>query len=110
MKNADIRYGLLFSLSLSLSWTLTSALIAMSFWSGAHTFEAASHWMGLWMFTVAAPSIQAVWLHRRLNQVLIACPALDAGVRRDLLHIRFTLLMFGSMTVLIVIGPRAMNL
>ena len=103
---AHARYGLLFSLSLTLSWTLISALIAMSFWSGAHTFEAAAQWMGLWMFTVAAPTVQAVWLHRRLNEVLMVCPTLNSRVRRDLMHVRFALLMFGSMTVLVVIGLR----
>jgi hypothetical protein len=99
-----VRFGVSFALSLALSWTLTTALIGMAVWSGPQTIEHAAKWAGIWIFTVAAPTLQAFQIHRRLNDVLFECPAAPPHVQRDLAHARFVVLMCGSMTVLLVFG------
>jgi len=100
----EVGFGVSFAASLVLSWTLTTALIAMAVWSGPQTVEHAAKWAGIWIFTVGAPTLQALQIHRRLNDVLLECPATPPQVRRDLSHARFVVLMCGSMTVLLVFG------
>jgi len=100
----EVRFGVSFALSLVLSWTLTTALIGLAVWSGPQTVDHAAKWAGIWIFTVAAPTLQAFQIHRRLNDVLFECPTPPPRVRRDLSHARFVVLMCGSMTVLLVFG------
>jgi len=105
MKRAnDVPYGLLFTVSLVLSWTLVTAAIALGFRAGQQSLQAAAQWAGLWFFTVAAPTIQALRIHRRLNDIVHACPATSPQVRRELEHARFIILMCGSLCVLLVFG------
>ena len=105
MKRTDrVPYGVLFTASLLLSWTLVTAVIALGFRAGEPSLERAVQWVGLWFFTVAAPTIQALRIHRRLNDIAHECPTTSAAVRRDLEHARFVILMCGSMCVLFVFG------
>src|SRR5687768_14609750 len=100
----EIGFGLSFALSLVLSWTMATALIGMAIWSGPQTIEHAAKWAGVWIFTIGAPTIQALQIHRRLKDVLLECPSVPPQVRRDLSHARFVILMCGSMTVLLMFG------
>jgi hypothetical protein len=104
----SVRYGLAFAASLALSWTLVTGLIAMAFWSGPHTASNLARWTCLWVFTVGTPTVQALRLHWRLNDLVETCPSVPAAVRRDLKHTRFAFLMFGSMTVLTVLALELM--
>jgi hypothetical protein len=76
----------------------------MAIWSGPQTIGHAANWVGIWIFTVAAPTLQSFQIHRRLNDVLFECPTTPPQVQRDLSHARFVVLMCGSMTVLLVLG------
>lgn len=105
----EVGLGVSFALSLLLSWTLTTALIGMAIWSGPQTIEHAARWAGMWIFTVAAPTLQALQIHRRLNDVVLECPTTSPQVRRDLSHARFVVLLCGSMTILIVFGLLVME-
>jgi hypothetical protein len=100
----EVGFGVSFSLSLLLSWTLAAALIGTAIWSGPHTIEYAARWAGVWIFTIGAPTLQALQIHRRLNDVLLECPSAPPRVRRDLSHARFVILMCGTMTILLVFG------
>ena len=100
----EVGLGVSFALSLMLSWTLTTALIGVAVWSGPQTIEHAAKWAGVWIFTIGAPTLQALQIHRRLNDVLLECPSTPPQVRRDLSHARFVILMCGSMTVLLIFG------
>jgi hypothetical protein len=105
----EVRFGVSFVLSLMLSWTLTTVLIGMAIWSGPQTIEHATNWAGVWVFTIGAPTLQALQIHRRLNDVLLECPSTPPAVRRDLSHARFVILMCGSMTVLLMFGLLVTN-
>jgi hypothetical protein len=98
----ELAFGASFAFSLLLSWTLATALIGMSIWSGPRTIEHAAKWTGVWVFTVGIPTLQALQIHRRLHDVLLECPTTSQQVRRDLSHARFVVLMCGSMTILLV--------
>lgn len=100
----EVGFGVSFALSLLLSWTLATALIGIAIWSGPQTVEHGAKWAGVWIFTVVAPTLQALQIHRRLNDVLLQCSTAPPRVRRDLSHARFVVLMCGSMTVLLVFG------
>jgi len=105
----EVGFGVSFALSLLLSWTLATALIGMAIWSGPQTIGHAAKWAGVWIFTVGAPTLQALQIHRRLNDVLLDCPTTSPQVRRDLSHARFVVLMCGSMTILLIFGLRVME-
>lgn len=98
----EVRFGVSFALSLLLSWILATTLIGMAVWSGPQTIEHAAKWAGVWIFTIGAPTLQALQIHHRLNDVLLECPTTPPRVRRDLSHARFVILMCGSMTVLLM--------
>ena len=105
----EIGVGVPFALSLLLSWTLATALIGRAAWSGPQTIEHVAKWAGVWIFTIGAPTVQAILIHRRLNDVLGECRAASPQIRRDLSHARFVITMCGSMTVLLVFGLLAME-
>lgn len=90
-------YGVAFVMTLIGSWTLATALIALAFWNGPHTAAHLGPWASLWLFAVAAPTVQAIRVHRCLNELHGPVPD---RVTRDLMHTRFALPMFGVMTVL----------
>jgi hypothetical protein len=105
-RSDEVRYGATFTLSLLLSWTVATGLIVLVFWSGPQTLEDAATWAGLWVFTVATPTLQALRIHRSLIDLLRECPTSSPQTRRDLAHARFVVLMCGSMAVLLVCGLR----
>ena len=77
-------------------------LVALGFRAGQQTVQDAAQWAGLWFFTVAAPTVQALRIHRRLNDIVQESPTTSAQIRRDLAHARFVILMCGTMCVLVV--------
>ena len=96
----SIGYGIAFGVTLISSWTLATWLIAVAFWSGPHTNAQLARWASLWFFAVAAPGLQAIRIHRCLQQLLDGAYEVPDPVTRDLMHTRFALPMFGMMTVL----------
>ena len=98
----------MFSLSLLMSWTLVSGALAFAAWADRHTAQLLTTWVGLWVFTVLGPSLQALVIHRRLGEVLENCPMTPPRVIRDLAHVRFVIVMCGSMSVLLVWALRFM--
>jgi hypothetical protein len=103
-----VPYGVTFTASLLLSW-LATGLIALGFRAGEQSAQHVAQWAGLWFFTVAAPTLQALRIHWRLNDIVRECPTTSPQVRRDLAHARFVVLMCGSMTVLLVFALQAMK-
>jgi hypothetical protein len=95
-----VPYGVAFGASLILSWTMITATIGLAAWSGDRSAGSLARWLGLWFFTVAAPTLQSFSVHRTLKTLVDTCPHAPERVRRDLTHVRWTLLMFGTMAVL----------
>lgn len=93
-----LRIDLVLALALSMSG-ITTILLALAFWTGNRTPGDLFRWAALWFFTVAAPGIEARRLHRGLGQVFHAAPDVPERVRRDLARTRSSLLIFGSVTV-----------
>lgn len=89
-----------FAMSLVFSWTLVTVILALAAWRGEHAASTLARWAALWFFSVAAPTIQAVIVHRRLKDLMHAYADLPDRVIRDLTHARWTFLMFGALTVM----------
>ena len=100
MNDNRVPYGVAFGASLLLSWTMITVIIALAAWSGDRSPGSLVRWLGLWVFTVGAPTLLSLSVHRTLRTIVHACPDVPAHVRRDLTHTRWTLLMFGTMAVL----------
>ena len=98
--NNHVVYGVAFGASLILSWTMITAIVGLAAWSSDRSPGSLARWLGLWVFTVAAPTLQSFYVHRTLKTLIHACPDVPARVRRDLTHVRWTLLMCGTMAVL----------
>lgn len=90
-----------FGASLAVSWLGITSLIGIVAWQGERTTWALVNWAALWFFAVAAPTIQASIVQRRLNDLSSACPNAPERIRRDLAHARSSMLMFTTMAVLI---------
>ncbi len=101
-----LRLGLNFALSLLLSWTLVTALLALAAWADRHAPQRQATWVALWIFTVVVPTVQALRVHRRLGEVLRNYPTIPPQVRHDLEHARFVIVACGSMVVLLVLMLR----
>ena len=99
--------GVLFGLSVTFSWTLASALLALAFWHGPRTPGDLARWAGLWFFTVVAPTMEAYRVNRRLGDLLHSCPDVGDRARRELLRTRFALLMFGGITAIVAFSLAA---
>jgi hypothetical protein len=99
-KGNDVSYGIAFGASLILSWTMITAIVALAAWSGDRSAGSFARWFALWVFTVAAPTLQSLNVHRTLKTLVRAYPDVPARIRRDLTHVRWTLLMFGTMAAL----------
>ena len=98
-----LRFGVIFTLSLIVSWIFATSVLALAGWNGPHTPQHLTTWVSLWVFTVAIPTVQALRIHRRLGEVLQDCATTSPQVRRDLAHARFVILMCGSVTALLVL-------
>src|SRR5262245_13427862 len=101
-----LRLGLIFALSLLTSWTAATGLLALAGWADRHAPHRLTTWAVLWVFTVAAPAVQSLRVHRRLGEVLQDWPATPPRVRHDLEHTRYVMVMCGVMTVVLVVALR----
>jgi hypothetical protein len=102
--DTHVAYGVAFGASLVLSWTVVTAVLVLSSWSDDRSAPNLGRWAGLWFATVAGPTISSLIVHRRLNELVRSYPDIPRRIRRDLRHVRWTFLMFGTMSVLIVFG------
>jgi hypothetical protein len=100
MAHEPVRYDIGFTLSLGQSWTLATAAIALSYWSDERSWSSVRDWGLLWLFTVVAPTIQAMKVHRRLRELAGACPEMPARALRDLKEARLALPLLGSLALL----------
>jgi hypothetical protein len=98
----------MFRLSLLMSWTLITGALAFAAWTDRHTPQLLTTWIGLWVFAVVGPTMQALLIHRRLGEVLHSCPMTPPRVHRDLAHARFVIVMCATMTVLLAWALRSM--
>ena len=94
-------FGGAFTAALILCWTLTTALLAVTAWRSPDNPKRLATWMALWLFTVAVPTLHAIRIHERLNDVLLNCVTVPPPVRRDLMHARFVIVTCGSITALL---------
>jgi hypothetical protein len=60
-----IPYGVMFMATIALSWTFGTAAIALAIWSerGTSPMRVAT-WASLWIFTVLAPTLNALAIHQ----------------------------------------------
>jgi hydrogenase/urease accessory protein HupE len=100
----NVGYGLMFAISLLMSWTLVTGLIGLLAWSDGQAPGHLAKWIGIWAFTVGIPTMQSVRIHGLLRDVAQDCPVTSAHSRRALAHARVVILVCGSMTVLFVFG------
>ena len=99
-KNQSVPYGAAYGASLVLSWTMVTAILGLAAWSGDRSVESLARWFGLWVFTVAAPTLVSVSVHRALRALVRNYPDMPERARRDLAHARWAFLMLGTMAVL----------
>ena len=99
-KNHSVPYGAAYGASLVLSWTMVTAILGLAAWSGDRSVESLARWLSLWVFTVVAPTLLSLAVHRALRTLARTCPEIPTRVRRDLTHARWAFLMFGTMAVL----------
>jgi hypothetical protein len=104
MAHERVGYDIGFTLSLGQSWTLATAAIALAYWSDDRSWSSVRDWGLLWLFTVVAPTIQAMKVHRRLRELAGACPEMPARALRDLKEARLALPLLGSLAVLAAFG------
>ena len=62
---ATLRPGVLFTLTLVLSWTLITAAVALAaFGERDASLQRIATWVSLWVFSVVMPTLNALTLHR----------------------------------------------
>jgi hypothetical protein len=90
--NPRHRLGVHFLVALATSWILSTAGVALAIWTGhAGSPVRIATWVSLWTFSVLAPTVSAMTIHRALARISDAAPhhqaALDelAGLRPYLL-------------------------
>jgi len=98
------RYGPLFTISLMTSWTFVTVLIGMLGWSDQRSAERLATWAGIWIFTVAVPTVLALRVHGVLSELRRDGHPLSSRSRSALAHARALVLICGSMTVLLLFG------
>jgi len=95
------RFGVMFTTALIVTW-LTTGLIVVLGWPDRQAAARLLPWIALWVFTVAAPTIQAFRLHRLLVDFDRGFPTASPGPLGELAQARIVILICGSMTVLCV--------
>ena len=100
-------YGPMFVMALVTSWTLVTGLIGMLAWPDQHSPERVATWIGLWVFAVAVPTVQAVRIHGVLREAFRDGRTLSPRSRGALAQARVLILICGSMVVLLVFGLMA---
>lgn len=95
------RFGVMFATALIVTWLATGLIVVMG-WHDRQVPGRLLQWIVLWVFTVVAPTIQALRLHRLLDGSHRDFPAASESSHRELVHARVVILTCGSMTVLCV--------
>jgi len=104
MPAASFGHRIPFAVSLFASWFLLTPAIALAFRNGDRTWENLLSWTAIWFFSVIGPTIEALGIHRNLSQLTAVHPEAAAAMERGLGRLRWTLLMFGTMTVITAFG------
>ena len=94
------RLGVLFAVALAVSWTFPTATIALVIWSErAGSPVRIATWISLWTFSVLAPTLSAMTIHRALPRIAGEArgrePSLD-----ELARLRPFLLLSANMALL----------
>jgi len=93
-------FGLLFGGTLVLSWTLMTLGVALAIWSEPHASAVRlASWVSLWTFTVLAPTLTAVALHRAIGRCAENAVA-DDSFKAELARLRPLLLLSANMALL----------
>jgi hypothetical protein len=94
-----IRYDVPFAAALVITSALLTPTLGLAFWRTSDwSWNAAMPWLWLWVFTALMPTAAALFLHRRLNDLVANVPDVPDRIVRDLANARWLFLMFGSMT------------
>jgi hypothetical protein len=94
-----ISIGVIFALTLVLSWTLVTVAVALAIWSDRHAgFLRVATWASLWAFTVVVPTLNAFAIHRAVGELTNGtAPAASA---ERLAQLRPLLLLSANMALL----------
>ena len=96
------RFGVMFATALIVTWLATGLIVVMG-WHDRQVPGRLLQWIVLWVFTVVAPTIQALRLHRLLvDDFDRGFPTASPGPLGELAQARIVILICGSMTVLCV--------
>ena len=88
--------GVMFLLTLVLSWTLVTTAIGMAIWSDRDaSLVRLATWVSLWLFSVVVPTLNALALHRSLQHSSDSRPPAD-----QLLRLPSVLLLTANMALL----------
>ena len=99
VKEQRVTYNVSFVMFLILAWVGMTSIAALAFWNGSdRSWKEAMPWLWLWVFTVLTPTMAAMRLHRRLNDLVTTIPEVPDRILRDLANMRWLFLMFGSMS------------
>ena len=93
--------GVMFITALIVTWLATGLIVVMG-WPDRQAPARLLQWIVLWFFAVVAPTIQALRIHRLLDDLDRPFPTTSDGSLRQLAHARIVILICGSMTVLCV--------
>ncbi|HEX5107511.1 MAG TPA: hypothetical protein VFV95_03660 [Vicinamibacterales bacterium] len=96
----ESRFGVVFTTALIVTWLAASLIVVMA-WSDRGVPTRLLQWIALWVFTVVAPTIQALRIHRLLDDS-DRFPVASERSHRALAQARVVILTCGSMTVLCV--------
>jgi hypothetical protein len=102
--NETARPGVLFTLSLLNSWTVGTGAISMLGWIDQHSSERIATWVGVWIFTIAVPTVQATRINSVLSELRRDGRPLSPRSRRILARAQVLILICGSMTALLLYG------
>jgi len=92
--------GAMFAGSLVLSWTLMTLSVALTIWSDRHAPAARlASWVSLWAFTVLAPTLSALTLHRSIARLSGSPVAGDPSIA-ELARLRSFVVLSANMALL----------
>lgn len=91
--------GLVFGVTLVLSWTLMTLGVGLAIWSERGSVVRLASWVSLWTFTVLAPTLSAAALHRAIGRCAANAVADDSFIG-ELARLRPVLLLSANMALL----------